>query len=111
LPHEQGFAYERLNQQAVDLARSEQRQGFSGRWNTFCVTTPIVLMCGTDHKQSPLFRYVNLADRIPRDYPLRRVKVLIDLVLRSMSAHFDALYAEGGRPSIAPERLLRASLL
>ena len=68
-------------------------------------------MRGTDHKQSPLFSYVNLEDRIPRDHPLRRVKVLADLVLRSMSAHFDALYAEGGRPSIAPERLLRASLL
>lgn len=68
-------------------------------------------MRGADHKQSPLFSYVNLEDRIPRDHPLRRVKVLADLVLRSMSAHFDALYAEGGRPSIAPERLLRASLL
>ena len=68
-------------------------------------------MRGTDHKQSPLFSYVNLEDRIPRDHPLRRVKVLADLVLRSMSTHFDALYAEGGRPSIAPERLLRASLL
>ena len=58
-------------------------------------------MRGTDHKQSPLFSYVNLEDRIPRDHPLRRVKVLADLVLRSMSAHFDALYAEGasdGRP-------------
>ena len=62
-------------------------------------------MRGTDHKQSPLFSYVNLEDRIPRDHPLRRVKVLADLVLRSMSTHFDALYAEGGRPSIAPERL------
>ncbi len=68
-------------------------------------------MCGTDDKQSPLFSYVNLEDRIPRDHPLRRVKLLADLVLRSMSAHFDALYAGGGRPSIAPERLLRASLL
>lgn len=68
-------------------------------------------MRGTDHKQSPLFSYVNLEDRIPRDHPLRRVKSLADLVLRSMSPHFDALYAEGGRPSIAPERLLRASLL
>lgn len=68
-------------------------------------------MRGTDHKQSPLFSYVNLEDRIPRDHPLRRVKVLADLVLRSMSAQFDALYAEDGRPSIAPEQLLRASLL
>ena len=60
----------------------------------------LIPMRGADHKQSPLFCYVNLEDRIPRDHPLRRVKVLADLVLRSMSAHFDALYAEGGRPSV-----------
>ena len=68
-------------------------------------------MCGTDHKQSPLFSYVSFEDLVPREHPLRRVKELADLVLHSMSAHFDALHAEGGRPSIAPERLLRASLL
>ncbi|CAM5440484.1 IS5 family transposase ISPst12 [Thauera mechernichensis] len=68
-------------------------------------------MRSTDHKQSRPLSYVNLEDRIPRDYPLRRVKVLADLVFRSMSTHFDALYAEGERPSIAPERRLRASLL
>lgn len=68
-------------------------------------------MRGTDHKQNALFSYVNIEDRIPQDHPLRRVKMLADIVLRTMSPTFDSLYAEGGRPSIAPERLLRASLL
>lgn len=68
-------------------------------------------MRGIDHKQNALFSYVNIEDRIDLDHPLRRIKTLADLVLRTMSPHFDALYAEGGRPSIAPERLLRASLL
>ena len=68
-------------------------------------------MRGPDHKQNALFSYVNIEERIPTEHPLRRVKVLADLVLRSMSPTFDSLYAEGGRPSIAPERLLRASLL
>ena len=68
-------------------------------------------MRGIDHKQNALFSYVNIEDRIAPDHPLRRIKTLADMVLRTMSPHFDALYAEGGRPSIAPERLLRASLL
>lgn len=68
-------------------------------------------MRGTDHKQNALFSYINIEERIAQDHPLRRVKMLADLVLRTMSAQFDSLYAEGGRPSIAPERLLRASLL
>ena len=68
-------------------------------------------MRGIDHKQNALFSYVNIEDRIDRDHPLRRIKALADMVLRTMSAQFDALYADGGRPSIAPERLLRASLL
>ena len=68
-------------------------------------------MRGTDHKQNALFSYVNIEERIAAEHPLRRVKVLADLVLRSMSPTFDSLYAQGGRPSIAPERLLRASLL
>ena len=68
-------------------------------------------MRGPDHKQSSLFSYTNIEDRIAVDHPLRRVKVMADMVLHSMSPTFDSLYAEGGRPSIAPERLLRALLL
>ena len=68
-------------------------------------------MRGPDHKQSSLFSYTHIEDRIAPDHPLRRIKVLADMVLHSMSPTFDSLYAEGGRPSIAPERLLRALLL
>jgi len=68
-------------------------------------------MRGPDHKQSNLFSYTHIEDRIAADHPLRRVKVMADMVLHSMSPTFDSLYAEGGRPSIAPERLLRALLL
>ena len=67
-------------------------------------------MCGPDHKQSSLFSYIPIEERIAADHPLRRVKVMADMVLHSMSSSFDSLYAEGGRPSIAPERLLRALL-
>lgn len=68
-------------------------------------------MRGIDHQQNALFSYINIEERIPQDHPLRRMKIMADVVLRAMSSHFDSLYAEGGRPSIAPERLLRASLL
>ena len=68
-------------------------------------------MRGIEHKQNALFSYVNIEDRIAPDHPLRRIKTLADMVLRTMSPRFDAPYAEGGRPSIVPERLLRASLL
>ena len=68
-------------------------------------------MRGPDDKQSSLFSYTHIEDRIAADHPLRRVKVMADMVLHSMSPTFDSLYAEGGRPSIAPERLLRALLL
>lgn len=52
-----------------------------------------------------------MEERIPADHPLRSVRPLIDEVLRAMSKQFEALYAANGRPSIAPERLLRALLL
>src|SRR5215831_360205 len=52
-----------------------------------------------------------LEERVPADHPLRRMKAQADAVLATMSAEFDAMYASVGRPSIAPERLLKASLL
>ena len=52
-----------------------------------------------------------LEDRIPAEHPLRGVRKLVDAVLAGMSKDFDGLYAKSGRPSIAPERLLRALLL
>ena len=58
-----------------------------------------------------MFSYVSLEQRVPADHPLRAVRKLADSVLRSLSAEFDALYADSGRPSIAPEYILRALLL
>jgi transposase len=54
---------------------------------------------------------VSLEDRVPKSHPLRKLKVLVDGVLTSMSAEFDAVYTKNGRPSIPPGRLLRALLL
>ena len=58
-----------------------------------------------------MFSYVSLEQRVPQDHPLRAVRKLTDTVLRSLSAELDALYADSGRPSIAPEYILRALLL
>jgi transposase len=68
-------------------------------------------MRGHADPQSPLFSYFSVEERIPADHPLRRIKPQADAVLASMSSSFDAMYADGGRPSVAPERLLKASLL
>ena len=68
-------------------------------------------MRGQVDPQSGLFSYFSVEERIPTDHPLRRVKAQADAVLATMSAEFDAMYASVGRPSIAPERLLKASLL
>lgn len=68
-------------------------------------------MRGNDEQQSAVFSYVNAEQRIAADHPLRRIRTITDAALRELSAEFDQLYAAGGRPSIAPERLLRALLL
>jgi transposase len=69
-------------------------------------------MRGNDQeKEAELFLYGSMEERIPADHPLRAVRRLVDAVLRSMSREFDGLYAKHGRPSIPPERLLRALLL
>lgn len=68
-------------------------------------------MRGHVDPQSGLFSYFSVEERIPADHPLRRIKVRADAVLASMNAAFEAMYASEGRPSIAPERLLKASLL
>lgn len=64
-----------------------------------------------DQWQSGMFSYVSLEDRIPANHPLRGVRKLADAVLAEMSKDFDGMYAKVGRPSIPPERLLRALLL
>ena len=58
-----------------------------------------------------MFSYVSPEERVPTDHPLRAVRQLVDEILRSLSRDFDALYSKVGRPSIPPERLLRAQLL
>jgi transposase len=68
-------------------------------------------MRGRDDQQGSIFSYVSAEERIPAEHPLRAVRRVVDEVLRAMSKDFDALYAESGRHSIAPERLLRALLL
>ena len=68
-------------------------------------------MRGPDDRQAEVFSYIPLEQRIPRDHPLRRIRVMVDRGLDEMWTHFEALYARRGRPSIAPERLLRALLL
>jgi transposase len=66
---------------------------------------------GTDKISGSLFSYVDIEDRIPARHPLRKVKRIVDEALVSLDAEFDRLYAAEGRPSIAPERLMRASLI
>jgi transposase len=68
-------------------------------------------MRGHVDPQGALFSYVSVEERIPADQPLRRVKAQADAVLGAMSRRLDVIYSEVGRPSIAPERLLKASLL
>src|ERR1700756_1970643 len=68
-------------------------------------------MRGEDRRSEQLFSYVGLEARIAADHPLRQIRELVDAALQSLSRAFDRLYACDGRPSIAPERLLRALLL
>ena len=68
-------------------------------------------MRGADEKQEAMFSYISPDKRVPSDHPLRPIRAMVDGVLKEMSPRFARLYAKVGRPSIAPERLLRALLL
>lgn len=68
-------------------------------------------MRGEVDPQSSMFHYFSVQSRIPADHPLRRVKKLAESALSAISAELDGLYARTGRPSIPPERLLKAQLL
>jgi transposase len=68
-------------------------------------------MRGADHQQSGMFSYISAEKRVPEDHPLRAIRAMVDVALRNMGPQFDAMYAKLGRPSIAPEKLLRALLL
>jgi len=67
-------------------------------------------MRGVDSESGSLFSYVDLDERIPVGHPLRKIRQIVNDALASMDVDFDELYASEGRPSIPPERLLRASL-
>jgi transposase len=66
---------------------------------------------GKDDRLESFFSYLRLNDRIPADHPLRAIRELVDAALAELSRAFAKLYARDGRPSIPPERLLRALLL
>jgi transposase len=68
-------------------------------------------MRGDKEQQGAVFSYVGLEERVPKDHPLRAIRAMTDTALRALDAEFAQLYASTGRPSIAPERLIRAQLL
>ncbi len=68
-------------------------------------------MRGADHQQSAMFSYISAERRVPKDHPLRPIRAMADAALEQLGPCFDAIYASSGRPSIAPEKLLRALLL
>lgn len=68
-------------------------------------------MRGMDEGSGSLFSYVDLEARIPARHPLRKFRQVVNAALASLDSEFEALYTDFGRPSIAPEWLIRASLL
>jgi transposase len=68
-------------------------------------------MRGADKRQEAMFSYLSPEQRVPADHPLRAIRRMVDALLQDLSPELAKLYAEVGRPSIAPERLLRALLL
>ena len=68
-------------------------------------------MRGNDDQQMDVFSYISPEERVPQDHPLRPLRAMTDEALRELQPRFNKLYAKTGRPSIAPEKLLRALLL
>ena len=68
-------------------------------------------MRGLDERTGRLFSYVDLEDRVPATHPLRVIRRIVNDVLAAHDGEFATIYADSGRPSIPPERLLRALLL
>ena len=84
-----------------DLVVRKERATRCGVWR----------MRGEDRRSGGLFSYVDLEARVPADHPLRPIRAIVDEALSALSGEFEALYSHLGRPSIPPERLLRALLL
>src|SRR6266700_6191822 len=68
-------------------------------------------MRGDDTQQAAMFSYLMPEQRVPEDHPLRPILTMVNQALSSIDGALEKMYAEGGRPSIAPEKLLRALLL
>ena len=68
-------------------------------------------MRGENQSTQSMFCYISPETMVPKDHPLRPLKVMVDAALKEISVHFDAIYSHTGRPSIPPEKLLKASLL
>jgi len=68
-------------------------------------------MRGKDEQQLDVFSYVSPEQRVPPDHPLRSLRAMTDEALQRLKPRYNSLYARTGRPSIAPEKLLRALLL
>lgn len=68
-------------------------------------------MRGDDLQQDAMFSYISPERRVPSDHPLRPIRRMVDEVLKGLSRRFDTLYSTTGRPSVAPEKLLRTLLL
>ena len=68
-------------------------------------------MRGGDERSGSLFSYVDLEARVGQDHPLRTIRLIVNEALSALAGEFSALYSPIGRPSIPPEKLLRAMLL
>jgi transposase len=68
-------------------------------------------MRGQDTQQSAMFSYLAPEERVPADHPLRKIRPMVDAALKALSPSFDKMYSTFGRPSIAPEKLLKGLLL
>jgi transposase len=68
-------------------------------------------MRGKDTQQNAMFSYLSPEQRVPADHPLRPIRTMVDVALKGLSRSFGRMYADWGRPSIAPEKLLRALVL
>jgi transposase len=73
--------------------------------------TRSVALRGDDQQTGHMFSYLSPEQRVPKDHPLRAIRTMTDTALRELSPRFDAIYARIGRPSVPPEKLLRALLL
>jgi len=76
-----------------------------------CCESTEGVMRGSDERNGDLFSYVDIEERIPAAHPLRAIRELVNEVLAALDGEFSKFYADSGRPSIAPERLLRVEVI